>query len=179
MPYRVYKYAGKWHFKDSLGITYTYDTERGAKRMATIRKKAIKEYIDRYEIRSLHYDSPDNFGRTVYEEMYQGAGNEEAYNANNGSGEGQSVLAWMMHHYSTNEFIPKDDIPSLGGDTSTENNPKGLTVNQKFKDGYTVRGVLRKMGFTLVHFSDEGWRLFKNADARYENILRRIFGVNA
>jgi hypothetical protein len=149
MPYRVYKYAGKWHFKDYRGVRHTYDTERGA------RIGAGRWYVFYHKsLKKLHYDTGDDFGKTVYEEMYMN--DEQASEALNESGK-TCVLRWMMNWTSgsTGTAGVFDTIKQLND---------GTDLDSEMDDGYSISGVLEAMGMKLIKMKDQ-WRVIRDADA--------------
>ena len=163
MPYRVYKYAGKWHFKDSRGVRHTFDTERGAKiwagRIYAFYEKSIKK---------LHYDTGDNFGKTVYEEMYMN--DDQASEALNTSGK-SCVLRWMMNWDGMS-------IGTAGEFDTVKQLNDGTDLNKTMDDGYSIRGVIESMGMKLIQMFGQ-WRITRDAKSEYATNYISIFGVDA
>lgn len=162
MPYRVYKYGGKWHFKDSRGVRHSYDTERGARiwagRIYAFYEKSIKK---------LHYNSGDTFGRTVYEQMYM---NDDQASEVLGHSGGSAVLRWMMHNFDLGDDSTFDTIIDLN------NCPKAL--DSTWDDGYSVKEVIEHMGMRLIKMFEQ-WRLIKDADSDYAANYSSVFGIDA
>lgn len=161
MPYKVYKYGGKWHFKDSRGVRHTFDTERGAKiwagRIYAFYEKSIKK---------LHYNRGDSFGRTVYEQMY--ANDDQASEALRHSG--GTVLGWMMHNFEAGDDSEFDAIEDL--------NSGEYSMTHTFDDGYSIKDVIEAMGMKLVKLLGQ-WRILKDADSDYEGNYNAVFRFDA
>lgn len=149
MPYRVYKYGGKWHFKDYKGVRHTYDTERGA------RIWAGRWYVFYHKsLKTLHYDTSDDFGKTVYEEMYMN--DDQASEALNTSGS-SCVLRWMMNWNGA-------DTGTEGVFDTIKQLNDGTSLTMIMSDGYSISGVLEAMGMKLIKMNDQ-WRIIRDADA--------------
>ena len=162
MPYRVYKYAGRWHFKDGRGVRHSYDTERGAKIWAG----RIKAFYEK-SIKKLHYNAGDAFGKTVYEQMYM---NDDQASEALGSSSGSCVLRWMMDDFYAGDESEFDAIEDL--------NNCPTSFDSIWDDGYSVREVLTRMGMKLVKMLGQ-WRILKDADSDYEGNFDTVFGIDA